>query len=278
MKSEEPFMKENEKERLDVLLVEKGLFSSRERAKREINAGNVTVDGVTITKAGTMVKRQAEFLMIGTELRYVSRGGQKLEKALHEFSIELAGKVCMDIGASTGGFTDCMLQNGAKRVYAVDVGTDQLCESLKRDERVISKEQTNIRYALPEDFPEQADFVSIDVSFISLKKVLFPVHGLMKDGAFLCALIKPQFEAGKGKVGKKGVVHDEKLQKEILSETISFAGSVGFTFLGLCFSPICGPEGNIEFLLYLRKENGGIVDVSDDFLTETVQKAHQILE
>ena len=246
-------MAEKKKERLDVLLVKRNLAESREKAKAYIMAGNVFVDGVREDKAGTNVSEGAEIELRGMAMKYVSRGGFKLEKAIDEFGVVLDGAVCMDVGSSTGGFTDCMLQNGAVKVFAVDVGTNQLAWKLRIDERVVSMEQTNIRYVTPEDIGEQVDFVSIDVAFISLTKVLAPVYDLMKVGARIVCLIKPQFEAGREKVGKKGVVRERETHLEVIEQVIRYADSLGFLMLGLSFSPIRGPEGNIEYLLYMEK-------------------------
>ena len=247
-------MAEKEKERLDVLLVKRNLAESREKAKAYIKEGSVFVDGVKADKAGANVFADAEIELRGITLNYVSRGGLKLEKAINEFGVILQDAVCMDVGASTGGFTDCMLQNGARKVFAVDVGTDQLAEKLRADERVVSMEQTNIRYVTIEDIGEPVDFVSIDVAFISLTKVLAPVYDLMKAGARIVCLIKPQFEAGKEKVGKKGVVKERTTHMEVIEQVIRYADALGFFMLGLSFSPIRGPEGNIEYLLYMEKK------------------------
>ena len=241
------------KERLDVLLVRQGLAASREKAKAVIMAGNVLVNGQREDKAGTMIDEKAEITVKGKQLAYVSRGGLKLEKAMKHFSLTLEGKVCMDVGASTGGFTDCMLQNGAVKVYSVDVGHGQLDWKLRNDERVVCMEKTNIRYVLPEDIEEPPSFVSIDVSFISLTKVLLPVRALMTEEGEIVFLIKPQFEAGREKVGKKGVVRDPAVHKEVIEKVIAYASSISFEIKNLEFSPIKGPEGNIEYLLHLQK-------------------------
>ena len=241
------------KERIDVLLVEKGLADSRERAKSLIMAGIVYVDEQKCDKAGTMVNVEAAIEVRGADHPFVSRGGLKLAKAVAEFSIGLMGKTAMDIGASTGGFTDCMLQNGAAKVYAVDVGYGQLAWKLRCDERVVNMERTNIRYIDREQI-DPLDFVSIDVSFISLKLVLPVAYTLLKDGGEVVALIKPQFEAGREKVGKKGVVRDEKVHEEVIKGCLGYAKESGFTAHGLSYSPIKGPEGNIEYLMFLKKE------------------------
>ena len=240
------------KERLDVLLVNRNLAESREKAKAIIMSGIVYVDGQKEDKAGTMFEDTVSVEVRGHTLAYVSRGGLKLEKAMTHFGVTLNGKICMDVGASTGGFTDCMLQNGAVKVYSVDVGHGQLAWKLRNDERVVCMEKTNIRYVTPEDIPDRIQFASIDVSFISLTKVLGPVKELLtEDGQIVC-LLKPQFEAGREKVGKKGVVREKSTHLEVIESVIAFAKSIGFGILNLEFSPIKGPEGNIEYLLYLQ--------------------------
>ncbi len=241
------------KERLDVLLVERGLAPSRERAKRCIMAGLVYVDGQKEDKAGSLFPREAVISVRGTELRYVSRGGLKLEKALSCFALSLEGKVCIDIGASTGGFTDCMLQNGASRVYAIDVGHGQLDWKLRNDERVVVMEKRNIRYVRPQDIGEAADFISIDVSFIGLRLVLPVAADLLSERGEMVCLIKPQFEAGREQVGKKGVVRDPDVHRSVIEGIIAFSEESGFSVRGLDYSPIRGPEGNIEYLLWLSK-------------------------
>ena len=240
------------KERLDVLLVNLGLAPSRERARAVIMEGNVYVNGQKEDKAGTKFDQYAPIEVRGSGLKYVSRGGLKLEKAIAEFPVQLKDAVCMDVGASTGGFTDCMLQNGALRVYAVDVGHGQLAWKLRQNPAVICMEKTNIRYVTPEDLPEKVDFVSIDVSFISLTLVLPPVKALLKERGMAVCLIKPQFEAGREKVGKKGVVREEETHIEVVEKVTAFAKELGFGVLGLTWSPIRGPEGNIEYLMCLR--------------------------
>lgn len=249
------------KERIDVLLVEKGFFESREKAKASIMAGVVFVDEQKVDKAGEEVAVDAKIEVRGNVCPYVSRGGLKLEKAINSFGVNLQDKVCMDIGASTGGFTDCMLQNGAKRVFSVDVGYGQFAWKLRQDERVVCMERTNIRYVTEEQIGEKLDFASIDVSFISLTKVLPVAFNLLKDDGEVVALIKPQFEAGREQVGKKGVVRDSKVHKEVIEKVIDFSRNIGFCVKNLSFSPIKGPEGNIEFLLYLGKNGDTIVDV-----------------
>ena len=240
------------KERLDVLLVNLGLAPSRERARAVIMEGNVYVNGQKEDKAGTKFDIYAAIEVRGSGLKYVSRGGLKLEKAVSAFPLRLEGAVCMDVGASTGGVTDCMLQNGAAKVYAVDVGHGQLAWKLRQNPAVVCMEKTNIRYVTPADLPEQVDFVSIDVSFISLTLVLPPVKALMKDRGMLVCLIKPQFEAGREKVGKKGVVREEQTHIEVVEKVTMFARELGFGIVGLTYSPIRGPEGNIEYLLCLQ--------------------------
>ncbi|WP_443770532.1 TlyA family RNA methyltransferase [Anaerostipes sp.] len=241
------------KKRLDILLVEKGLAASREKAKAIIMSGIVFVDGQREDKAGSTFDEKQEIIVKGKTLPYVSRGGLKLEKAMKNFGLSLKGKVCMDVGASTGGFTDCMLQNGAIKVYSVDVGHGQLDWKLRNDERVVCMERTNMRYVTEEDIEEPAQFVSIDVSFISLTKILPAVYRILVDGGEVVALIKPQFEAGREKVGKKGVVRDHKVHEEVILKICDFAASNGFKLLHLDYSPIKGPEGNIEYLLHMQK-------------------------
>ena len=268
------------KTRLDVLLVSLGLAESREKAKAVIMAGNVFVDGQREDKAGSMFEDKARIEVRGHKLPYVSRGGLKLEKAVKSFSLSLEGKLCMDVGSSTGGFTDCMLQNGARKVYAVDVGTNQLAWKLRKDERVVCMEKTNIRYLLPEHIPEPPEFASIDVAFISLTKVLLPVRELLTEDGQVVALIKPQFEAGREKVGKKGVVRDRETHLEVIDQVISYACSVGYRILDLDFSPVRGPEGNIEYLLYLQKAGAGeeVLGCPDGISpADIVSEAHRTL-
>ncbi|MDO4489557.1 MAG: TlyA family RNA methyltransferase [Lachnospiraceae bacterium] len=241
------------KERLDILVTQQGLAPSREKAKALIMAGEVLVDGQREDKPGTTFPDTVKITIKGNPIPFVSRGGLKLDKAVKHFDLDLSGKTCMDVGSSTGGFTDCMLQNGAVKVYSVDVGHGQLDWKLRNDPRVVCMERTNIRYVVPEDIQEAPEFVSIDVSFISLTKVLPPVKNLMADTAEMVCLIKPQFEAGREKVGKKGVVRDPKVHLEVIAMVMEFAASLGFQLLHLEFSPIKGPEGNIEYLLHLRK-------------------------
>ncbi len=242
------------KERLDVLLVQEGYAASREKAKAIIMAGDVFVDGQREDKAGTAFDPSVIKLEVrGNTLPFVSRGGLKLEKAVKQFGLILTDKICMDIGASTGGFTDCMLQNGAKKVYSVDVGHGQLDWKLRTDERVVCMEKTNFRYMMPDDIEDTLDFASVDVSFISLTKILLPARRLLKDDGEMVCLIKPQFEAGKEKVGKKGVVKDPCVHEEVIKKIIDHANAIGFDVRHLDFSPIKGPEGNIEYLVHLRK-------------------------
>ena len=244
------------KERLDVLLVNLNLAESREKAKAIIMSGIVYVDGQKEDKAGTMFEDTVSVEVRGHTLAYVSRGGLKLEKAMTHFGVTLNGKICMDVGASTGGFTDCMLQNGAVKVYSVDVGHGQLAWKLRNDERVVCMEKTNIRYVTPEDLGQPLDLSVIDVSFISLSLVLPVVKTLLKPTGQVLCLIKPQFEAGRDKVGKKGVVRDAAVHEEVLQNFISLAKSLGFTIRNLTFSPVKGPEGNIEFLAHLSLQPG----------------------
>ena len=279
------------KERLDVLLVSGGYAESREKAKALIMSGIVYVNGVKEDKAGsTFDIEKSEIEVRGATLKYVSRGGLKLEKAMQVFPIDLTSAVAMDIGASTGGFTDCMLQNGASRVYSIDVGHGQLAWKLRNDERVICMEKTNFRYVTADDIPEPIDFASVDVSFISLSKILPPAYALLKPGAAMAVLIKPQFEAGRDKVGKKGVVRDKDTHIEVIRDCIGYARDTGFVVAGLDHSPIRGPEGNIEYLLYIIKpmsdagasENaaGGAdesVIIDDALIADVVDRAHKEL-
>lgn len=266
------------KTRLDVLMVERGLAESREKAKAIIMSGNVFVDGEREDKAGASFAEKVVIEVKGNPLKYVSRGGLKLEKAIHQFGVQLEGKVCMDVGSSTGGFTDCMLQNGAQKVYAVDVGKPQLAWKLRQDTRVIPMEKTNIRYVTKEQIPEDIAFASIDVAFISLTKVLEPVKALLREDGQVVALIKPQFEAGREQVGKKGVVRDKKVHLEVIERVVDYAVQIGFSILNLEYSPIKGPEGNIEYLLYLQNHKEGTIreDVSVE-VKSIVEQAHQAL-
>lgn len=266
------------KERLDVLLVKRGLAASREKAKAVIMAGRVFVDNQKEDKAGTMFPDTVQIEVRGNTLKYVSRGGLKLEKAMTHFGLSLDGCVCMDVGSSTGGFTDCMLQNGAVKVYAIDVGHGQLDWKLRNDPRVVCMEKTNIRYVTPEDLEEKADFSSIDVSFISLTKVLPPVYELLKDQGQVVCLIKPQFEAGREKVGKKGVVRDPAVHREVIEKVTAFASETGFALLNLEYSPIKGPEGNIEYLLHLQKKQEGVPEDGNIDIDGIVAQAHKELD
>ncbi len=269
-----------QKQRLDILLQERNLAPSREKAKAYIMAGKVRVAGKVADKAGMMIDVLAEIQLLKDEINYVSRGGLKLEKAITAFALDLTGKVMFDIGASTGGFTDCALQNGAARVYAIDVGYGQLAWSLRTDPRVICMERTNVRHVSPEQMPELADLVSIDVAFISLGIVLPPVFRLMKEDAELVALIKPQFEAGREKVGKKGVVRDPLVHIEVIEKVLTNAEQLGLNLHGLSYSPIKGPEGNIEYLAYWKKESAAGVIARSEFeecVKNVVDAAHGTL-
>ena len=267
-----------EKERLDVLLVQQGLANSRELAKAYIMAGNVYVDGQKEDKAGTKVAVTAKLEVKGNQMKYVSRGGYKLEKAMDVFGIRLNGKICLDIGASTGGFTDCMLQNGASKVYAIDVGYGQFAWKLRNDERVVCLEKTNVRYVTHEQVADEGDFASIDVSFISLTKVLPAVLGVLGEKGQLVCLIKPQFEAGREKVGKKGVVRDSSVHREVIEMIVEYVRTQSLGILGLDFSPIKGPEGNIEYLIYLDKSRSGMHEDEVQARVDTVvAQSHKIL-
>ena len=264
--------------RLDALLVKNGQVQSRERAKALIMAGQVYVKNQKCDKAGMMVdedKTKAEIR--GEQLKYVSRGGLKLEKAMQSFPITLENKVTMDIGASTGGFTDCMLQNGARKVFAVDVGYGQFAWKLRQDSRVVNMERTNIRYVTPEQIGEEIDFASIDVSFISLRLVLPVAKELTACNGEIVALIKPQFEAGRGQVGKKGVVRDINVHYEVIKNVSDFAYEIGLFPSGLTYSPVKGPEGNIEYLIYLKKSGSENV-ITDELIHEIVTKSHEALQ
>ena len=262
--------------RLDVFLTEKGYFPSREKARTAIMEGLVFIDNVREDKPGTMIKEDASVEIKGETLPFVSRGGLKLKKAVDEFGLGFSGMTCLDIGASTGGFTDCMLQNGAKKVYAVDSGYGQLDYKLRCDERVISLERTNARYLTNEEVPEEIDFASFDVAFISLKKVIPPVIPLLKEGGEMVCLIKPQFEAGREKVGKKGVVRDSSVHKEVIRDIIDFCREEKLLILNLSYSPIKGPEGNIEYLLHLRKAKEGNDNPTD--IDSVVEEANRSLK
>ena len=264
------------KQRLDVLLTEKNFFDSRSRAQAMIMAGKILVDGRKIDKAGTLVASDAEIRVLGDEMPFVSRGGLKLQKALDTFAIDLRGKIAADVGASTGGFTDCMLQRGAAKVYAIDVGYGQLAWKLRQDSRVVNMERTNIRNVTRENFSDEPDFASIDVAFISLEKVLPVVFDVLKPSAQLVALIKPQFEAGRENVGKHGVVRDKNVHAQVVERLLNFAAEVGFGVAGLTFSPVKGPEGNIEYLAYLVK-NSSTAAVDTNEIAAIVNSAHEEL-
>ena len=274
------------KERLDVLLVRRGLAESREKAKAVIMAGCVYVNDQKEDKAGALFDETkiSNLEVRGNTLPYVSRGGLKLAKAMKQFDISLEGKVCMDIGASTGGFTDCMLQNGAVKVYSVDVGHGQLAWKLRNDERVVCMEKTNFRYMVREDIQDDLDFASVDVSFISLTKILGPAYNLLKTDAQMVCLIKPQFEAGKEKVGKKGVVREPSVHREVIEMVMDYAVSIGFEILHLDFSPIRGPEGNIEYLLHIYKASAPREherlphEEYSQLIAQTVENAHKTLD
>ncbi len=276
------------KERLDVLLVRQGFAESREKAKAVIMSGCVYVNDQKEDKAGAMFdETKVQLEVRGNTLKYVSRGGLKLEKAVDKFGVVLSGKICMDIGASTGGFTDCMLQNGAVKVYSVDVGHGQLAWKLRNDERVVCMEKTNFRYMQPGDIDDELDFASVDVSFISLDKILGPAYKLLKDEARMVCLIKPQFEAGRDKVGKKGVVREPEIHREVIEKVFAFTLANGFKILNLDYSPIRGPEGNIEYLMHIYKAEPVAEDFDVtayvqenyiDLIKQTVENAHKALD
>ncbi len=265
------------KTRLDVLLVEKGFFESREKAKRAIMAGLVFIGQERYDKAGTMVPDDADIHVKGDTCPYVSRGGLKLEKSIKTWDIDLDGLVCMDIGSSTGGFTDCMLQNGASKVYALDVGTNQLAYSLRIDPRVVVMEQTNIRDLDTDNF-EKLDFISTDVSFISLNLVFPEAAALLKDGGEMVALVKPQFEAGREKVGKGGIVRDKAVHREVIQNVIKYAENAGLTPSGLSYSPITGAKGNIEYLLHLFRNKEGVNVLTEEDINNIVDNSHSELQ
>ena len=264
--------------RIDTALVARGLAPSRERARKLIEAGLVTVNGTAVDKPSRKVCESDALAVSGEVLPYVSRGGLKLEKALQVFPVTVEGKVCLDIGSSTGGFTDCMLQNGAKRVYAIDVGRGQLDWKLRNDPRVVSMEKTNIRYVEPDDLPEYASFASIDVSFISLIKVLIPVRNLLEEDGEIICLIKPQFEAGRDQVGKHGVVRDPLIQIDVIRRITAYARTAGLEPVRLDYSPIRGPEGNIEYLCCLKKKaSESDPEVTEEDILKAVKEAHETL-
>ena len=266
-----------EKQRLDAELVSRGIIQSRERAKAEIMAGKVYVNGQKADKAGELVTPADNIEFRGEQLKYVSRGGLKLEKAMELYGFRLDGKVCMDVGASTGGFTDCMLQSGASKVYSVDVGYGQLAWNLRQSEKVVNLERTNIRYITKEQVPDTVDFVSIDVSFISLGLVIPVLPPLLADDAMMVCLVKPQFEAGREKVGKHGVVRDPATHIEVLERAVDFAKKSGFGIVGIEFSPIKGPQGNIEYLMVLSRSKPEL-DISGDDIRKLVESSHDELD
>jgi len=267
------------KERLDVLLVKRNLADSRQKAKAIIMSGNVLVNGEREDKAGATFDETVEIRIKNNTMKYVSRGGYKLEKAVDIWDMSFDGMVCMDIGSSTGGFTDCMLQNNANKVYAIDVGTNQLIWKLRNDDRVVCMEKTNFRYLTRDMIDDDIDFASCDVSFISLTKILKPAYDVLKENACMVCLIKPQFEAGREKVGKKGVVRDKAIHIEVIVNVIEYAKSIGFSILDLDFSPIKGPEGNIEYLLYIRKsKEANEKTIDDNVIKEVVLSAHSSLD
>ncbi len=263
---------ENSRKRIDILMVEQGMASSREKAKEMIKSKHVYLNGKIVSKAGLLANECDIIEYKGEAARYVSRGGLKLERAIESFGIGLSGYLCIDVGASTGGFTDCMLQNGARKVYSVDSGSGQLAEKLRADARVVNLEKTNFRYITKNDIPEQADFVSVDVSFISLRLILPALSPLMRDGGEAVCLIKPQFEAGRENVGKRGVVKDPRTHIKVIENVCGYASQTGFSVMGLDFSPIKGPEGNIEYLVYLKKESDSALSAPD--IAGVVAAAH----
>ncbi len=263
------------KKRLDCLIAERGLAESREKAKIAVMMGNAYVDGQKQDKPGTMLPETVKIELRGEKLRYVSRGGLKLEKALARFPVDLKGKTALDIGASTGGFTDCMLQNGAKKVYAVDVGYGQLAWKLRTDPRVVCLERTNVRYLTREQVPEPVDFFSADVAFISLKLVLPVARRFLAENGCAVCLIKPQFEAGREKVGKKGVVRDPQVHVEVVRDIVGFCLQNGFSVCGLTYSPVKGPQGNIEYLVFLRKSDDPVCTAPA--AEEVVRNSHRDL-
>ncbi len=265
------------KQRLDSELVSRGIIQGREQAKAAIMAGQVYVNGQKADKAGEPVTQEDNIEFRGENLKYVSRGGLKLEKAMELYNFKLEGKICMDVGASTGGFTDCMLQKGATKVYSIDVGYGQLAWKLRQDERVINLERTNIRYITKEQIPDVIDFVSIDVSFISLGLVIPVLSQFLSNDAMIVCLVKPQFEAGKEKVGKHGVVKDYNTHVEVLEKVVGFAKSSGFGIVGIEFSPIKGPQGNIEYLMVLTKKEPEL-SVSVEEIKNIVDFSHNELD
>lgn len=268
----------DKKNRLDIILLEKGFFSSRERARASIMAGEIFVDGIRVDKCGEKVKEDSNIEFRGETMAYVSRGGYKLEKAINSFGINLQDTVCMDIGASTGGFTDCMLQNGARKVFSIDVGYGQLAWKLRVDPRVVCMERTNFRYVTIDNIGEQADFGSIDVSFISLEKIIPAALNILAPNGEMVALIKPQFEAGREKVGKKGVVKEKETHEEVILKIVNFIYKSNLKIKGLQYSPIKGPEGNIEYLIYFTKDQNYIESFSMDSIKEIVEQSHGNLD
>ncbi|CCX37495.1 ribosomal RNA large subunit methyltransferase J [Clostridium sp. CAG:1013] len=266
------------KKRLDILVTERGLAESREKAKTLIMAGQVYVDNQKADKPGDTFSEDAQVEVRGKGLQYVSRGGLKLEKAMKQFGLTLTDKICMDVGASTGGFTDCMLQNGACKVYSVDVGYGQLAWSLRTDPRVVNLERTNARYLTKEQIPEEIGFFSVDVSFISLTIILPAVRPLMAEHGQAVCLIKPQFEAGREKVGKKGVVRDQAVHREVIEKIRDFVLENGFSVLGLTYSPVKGPEGNIEYLIYLERSDEPILTPGVPDAKQVVEDSHKELD
>ena len=267
------------KVRLDLYLVNNGLFSTREKARAAIMEGNVYVNNQKEDKPGTMIKEDANVIYKGEKLKYVSRGGLKLEKAKEVFSLDFNNKICIDIGSSTGGFTDLMLQNGAKKVFAVDCGTNQLDYKLRTDDRVIVKENTNARYLKREDIGDDIiDFISVDVSFISLKKILNVISDLLKPDGDVVVLIKPQFEAGRDIVKKNGVVKDKKVHESVINDVVDYCIKCGFSICGIDYSPIKGPAGNIEYLLYISKSDKSAINEIDDKVIKVVEKSHKELD
>ena len=266
-----------EKTRLDCAVFERGLSESREKAKALIMAGNVYLNGQKELKSGAVVKTDDLIEVRGNVNPYVSRGGLKLEKAVKAFGLNLGGCVCMDIGASTGGFTDCMLQNNASKVYSIDVGYGQLAWKLRTDERVINLERTNFRYVTKEQIPEEIDFASVDVSFISLTKILPVMRILLREGGKSVCLVKPQFEAGKDKIGKKGVVKDRTVHEQVIESVTTFALQEGFSLLGVDYSPVKGPEGNIEYLMYIQKSDNH-EDLWRKSISDIVSASHNNLD
>ncbi len=267
----------SEKMRLDVAVFEKGYAETREKAKAMVMAGSVYLNGQKCLKGGVAVKETDVIEVRGAVNPFVSRGGLKLDKAVKSFSLDLSDCICMDIGASTGGFTDCMLVNGAKKVYSIDVGYGQLAWKLRCDERVVNLERTNFRYVTREQVPDEIDFASVDVSFISLKLILPVMHTLLKTGGRSVCLIKPQFEAGKENIGKKGVVRDKSVHESVVENITSFAAENGFKVIDVDFSPIKGPEGNIEYLMYIEKSDSGEI-LWDGSVAELVERSHENLD